>query len=194
MDETLQTALLATRVLDDLGVRWFLGGSLASSLLGIPRATLDADIVADLAPEHVTPMLRALGEAWYADETAIRDAITQRSCFNLIHFDTALKVDVFVPKRRNFEACQFARAVRVPIADGSGIEIPVCSAEDIIAAKLEWFQVGGELSERQWGDILGVLRVNGGQLDLRQLRESARELQVSDLLERALAQSSTALF
>ncbi len=180
MDETLQTALLVASILDDLQVRWFLGGSLASSLRGIPRATLDADMVAELLHEHVKPLLEALGEVWYADEQAIHDAISNRSSFNLIHFDTAMKVDVFVPKQRRFETEQFARAVRTPVADGSEVEVPVCSAEDIIAVKLEWFRLGQELSERQWGDILGVLRVNEGQLDLEQLRQSAQELGVAD--------------
>lgn len=187
MDEMLQTALAATRVLDDLGVNWFLGGSLASSLLGIPRATLDADIVADISIQHVKPMLHALGDAWYADETAIREAIHTRSCFNLIHYETAMKVDVFIPKQRDFETGQFMRVKRVPVADGDETEIPVCSAEDIIAAKLEWFHLGGRLSERQWGDIMGVIRLNAGKLNLHQLRESAKELDVEDLLESALA-------
>lgn len=187
MDEMLRTTLAATRALDVLGVRWFLGGSLASSLLGVPRATLDADIVADISEHHVKPLLHALGEAWYADESAIRDAIAGRSCFNLIHFETAMKVDVFVPKRRNFETRQFMHVTRVPVSEDNESEIPVCSAEDIIVAKLEWFHLGGRLSERQWSDIMGVIRLNAGKLDLTRLRENATELNVVDLLETALA-------
>ncbi len=186
MDETLQIALAAARILDDLGVRWFLGGSLASSLLGVPRATLDADIVADLAPVHVRPLLHALGDAWYADESAIRDAIQRRSCFNLIHLGSAMKVDVFVPKGRPFDKLQFARAKRMPVTVGSDLEIPVCTPEDIVAAKLEWYALGGRVSDRQWNDILGVLRLNTGKLDLAYLRTRAAELQVSDLLDLAL--------
>lgn len=190
MDETLATALEAARLLDDLGVRWFVGGSLASSLRGIPRATLDAAFVADMRLEHVKPFLAALGTAWYADERAIREAISRRSSFNLIHFDTAMKVDVFLPKRRRFEAGQFGRALRTPVVEGSEMLIPVCSAEDIVAAKLEWFRLGGEHSERQWSDILGVLRLNEGNLDLEIMRESAAELGVGDLLGRALAEAA----
>jgi hypothetical protein len=186
MDENLTVTLAMAGILDELGVRWFLGGSLASSVHGIPRATLDADIVADLRPLHVTPLLKALGEDWYAEEQSIRQAIDGRSSFNLIHFGTAMKVDVFVPKLRRFETGQFLRAQRTPIAEGSEIEIPVCSPEDIIAVKLEWFRLGEELSERQWGDILGVLRINAKHLDLDGLRASATELGVVDLLIKAL--------
>lgn len=186
MDETLSTALEATSILDQLGIRWFLGGSLASSLLGIPRATLDADIVADIEPDHVATLLRHLGDAWYADESAIREAIERRSSFNLIHYATAIKLDIFIPKRRKFEAGEFARTKRIPVAADSEIRIPVCSMEDIVLAKLEWFRLGGEQSERQWSDILGVLRVNAPTLDRCYLRESATDLLVTDLLDRAL--------
>lgn len=164
-------------------------GALASSLHGIPRATFDADIVADLRAEHVKPLIRALGEGWYADEQSMRDAIAGRGSFNLIHLATAMKVDVFLPKLRRFDGGQFARARRISVEEGGGIEAAICSAEDIIAAKLEWFRLGQETSERQWGDIIGVLRLNAGHLDLDVLCASAEELGVNDLLAKALAEA-----
>ncbi len=188
MDESLLVTLRIAEVLDDLEVRWFLGGSLASSIHGIPRATLDADIVADLRAPLVSAFLRALGKDWYMEEQSVRDAITNRSCFNLIHLGSAMKVDIFVPKLRRFEGGQFSRALRIPVAEGSTIKIPVCSAEDIVLAKLEWYRAGGELSDRQWGDILSVLRVNAKNLDFEGMRERAIELAVSDLLASALTQ------
>ena len=188
MDESLLVTLRIAEVLDDLEVRWFLGGSLASSIHGIPRATLDADIVADLRAPLVSAFLKALGKDWYMEEESVRNAIRNRSCFNLIHLGSAMKVDIFVPKLRRFEGGQFSRALRIPIAEGSTIKIPVCSAEDIVLAKLEWYRAGGELSDRQWGDILSVLRVNAKNLDLEGMRERAIELAVSDLLASALTQ------
>ena len=189
MDENLAVTLAIAEVLDKLEVRWFLGGSLASSVHGIPRATLDADIVADLRVHQVEPLLRALGEDWYVEEHSVRQAIADRSCFNLIHFGTAMKIDVFVPKLRRFDGGQFSRAKRTPVAEGSTIEVPVCSAEDIVLAKLEWYRAGGELSERQWGDIIGVLKVNARHLDLDGMRDRAAELAVLDLLARALTEA-----
>ena len=192
MDETLQAALAAAHSLDEIGVRWFVGGSLASSVHGIPRATLDADIIADLRPRDVKPLILSLGDHWYADELAMRDAIANRSSFNLIHLQTAMKVDVFLPKLRRFESGQFTRARRIPIAEGSSLETPVCSAEDIIVAKLEWFRLGQETSERQWSDIIGVLRINAGRLDMALLRDSADELGVVDLLLTVLSDAGVA--
>jgi hypothetical protein len=186
MDDTLRAALAAAAELEKLGVRWFLGGSLASSIHGIPRATFDADIMADIRPQHVRPFLRALGEDWYADEGAIQDAIRDRSSFNLIHLYTAMKVDVFVPKLRRFDGGEFARSQSIKL-EGSDFEARICCAEDIVVAKLERYRLGGEDSERQWGDIFGVLRLNEGKLDNELLRSSAAELGVSDLLDKALA-------
>lgn len=188
MDESLLVTLRIAEVLDDLEVRWFLGGSLASSMHGIPRATLDADIVADLRAPLVPAFLKALGKDWYMEEASVQNAIRNRSCFNLIHLGSAMKVDIFVPKLRRFEGGQFSRALRIPVAEGSTIKIPVCPAEDIVLAKLEWYRAGGELSDRQWGDILSVLRVNAKNLDFEGMRERAIELAVSDLLASALTQ------
>ena len=188
MDDTLRAALAAAAVLEDLGVRWFLGGSLASSIHGVPRATFDVDIMADFRPRHVRPLLRALGDEWYADENAIQEAIRERSSFNLIHLHTAIKVDVFIPKLRRFDGGEFARSQRITL-EGSDFDARICCAEDIVIAKLEWYRLGGEASERQWGDILGVLRLNAGKLDLDLIRSNAAELGVADLLEKALAES-----
>ena len=62
----------------------------------------------------------------------------------------------------------------------------VASPEDILLAKLEWYRMGGEVSERQWRDVIGVLRVQAGVLDVDYLQRMARELEVADLLEQAL--------
>lgn len=186
MDDTLRAALTAAGILEELGVRWFLGGSLASSVHGIPRATFDADIMADVRPQDVRPLIDKLGAEWYADESAIREALSQRSSFNLIHLDTAMKVDVFLPKLRRFDAGEFSRSRKVAVAEGSNVEAVVCCAEDIIVAKLEWYRLGGGHSERQWDDVIGVLRLNSGRLDADLLHESAEEVGVLDLLQKAV--------
>ena len=190
MDDALRAALDAASILDEMGVRWFLGGSLASSVHGIPRATFDADIMADLRPQHVKPFLKRLGDAWYADEGAITQALQARSSFNLIHFATAMKVDVFLPKLRRFDGGEFARARRMPLVEGSRVEAAVCCAEDIVIAKLEWYRLGGEDSQRQWNDVLGVLRLNSGKLDIELLRTSAAEVGVADLLQKAVEETA----
>jgi hypothetical protein len=182
-DPDLLVAL--TPVLDAfrrLRVRHYVGGSIASSAHGVPRASIDADVVAELLPTHAAPLVAALHGAYYVPEQRIHDAVARRSSFNVIHLDTMVKVDVFVSRDRPFDQRALDRA-RPALLEGGGT-FPVCSPEDTLLAKLEWFRRGGELSERQWTDILGLLRV-GGPLDQRYLLEGARELNVVDLLRRA---------
>lgn len=178
------------RALEALGVRYFLGGSLASAVHGVPRASIDADVVADLRPEHVAPLLARLAEAYYADEERARQAIRSRSSFNLVHLSSMFKVDLFVSRGRPFDRQALARA-RTQSLDDSREARPflVASPEDTLLAKLEWFRAGGETSDRQWADIVGILKTNGSTLDYPHLDRWAADLGVSDLLERARAEA-----
>ncbi len=172
-----------------LGVRYYLTGSLASSAHGIARASLDVDLVAELDASHITPLASCLGDAYYLPLDRVRTAIEHRRSFNLIHFATMFKVDIFVSPRRAFDIQTADRARRELLDDAGGaIAVPTASAEDTLLAKLEWFRRGGESSERQWWDILGILRVAPSP-DTTHLRRWAKELGVSDLLERALAEA-----
>ena len=186
LGETTRVTLLVTQVLEQLGISYVVGGSLASSLHGVMRATLDVDIVADMHLHHIPALVAALEPEFYADGDMMRDAIERRSSFNLIHYATAFKVDIFIRKMRLFDRIQFERRVRSVVAGDPEKSIYVTSPEDIILAKLEWYRLGGEVSDRQWRDILGVMNVRAGDLDLAYLQRWATELQVAELLERAL--------
>jgi hypothetical protein len=177
------------RALNDLGVRHFVGGSIASSAHGVARASVDGDVVAELLPAHVGAFVAALGDDYYVPEERIRDAVTRRASFNVIHLETMLKVDVFVSRDRPFDRRAFARSRPASIEGAGGATLPVSSAEDIILAKLEWYRRGGEVSERQWTDVKGVLQASSGGLDLPYLRRGGAELGVGDLLERALTEA-----
>ncbi len=187
--EPVAVTLLVVEALEALGVPYLIGGSLASAVHGVVRATLDVDLVADLRPEHAARFAQGLGNAFYADLDAIRDAIRRRSSFNLIHLETMFKVDVFIPKQRPFDQVQLTRRTQQVVATDPERTAYVASAEDIILAKLEWYQMGGQVSERQWRDVLGVLTVQEGRLDMAYLRRWAAKLGVDGLLERALAEA-----
>jgi hypothetical protein len=170
-----------------LGVRHFVGGSVASSAHGIARASLDVDVVAELQPAHAGVLVAALRDAYYIDELRVREAIQGRRSFNLIHLATMFKVDVFVSRGRSFDDSSFSRARQEHLSQEPGDPgIPLGSAEDVLLAKLEWFRKGGETSERQWEDVRGLLRVGAGTLDSDYLAHWAATVGVADLLERAL--------
>ena len=187
--EATRITLFVAQTLEQIGIPYAVGGSLASSLHGVMRSTLDVDIVADMKMEHIPPLIAALSKEFYADDEMMKDAIEHHSSFNLIHYETAFKVDIFIRKTRAFDGMQLERRQTSVIATNPEESIYVTSPEDTILAKLEWYRMGGEMSDRQWRDILGVLKTRAGELDLVYLRKWANELKVTDLLERALKES-----
>ena len=190
-DPDLLSALAPVlRVLRDLGVRHFVGGSIASSSHGVARSSVDGDVVAELAARRVAPLVSALEETYYVPEERIRDAVARRRSFNLMHLESMLKIVVFVSRDRPFDRRACDRSLPASLAGEGGTALPVCSAEDTVLAKLEWYR--GEVSERQWTDVLGVLRAAEGALDLGYLRQGAVELRVGDLLDRALDEAGPA--
>ncbi len=187
--EATRITLFVTQTLESLDIPYAVGGSLASSLHGVMRSTLDVDIVADMRIEHIQPLVAALSKEFYADDEMMKDAIEHQSSFNLIHYETAFKVDIFIRKSRAFDQMQLERRRTSIITTDPEQSVYVTSPEDIILSKLEWYRMGGEVSDRQWRDILGVLKTRSEQLDLVYLRKWAKELKVEDLLERALKEA-----
>jgi hypothetical protein len=171
--------------LERMGIPYMVAGSVASSMHGVPRTTLDADVVARIEERHARPLVEALGDAYYASEQMIRDAVRRGSSFNLIHQGSMVKIDVFVAKSRPYDAGALGRRTRGAIED---LEVDVATPEDVVLSKLAWYDGGGRTSERQWGDVLGLLRIHRGALDLAYLRRWAADLGVAELLERALAE------
>jgi hypothetical protein len=185
----LSVAVQVTRVLDDLGIPYVIGGSLASIAHGMMRTTMDVDIIADIQTKHVDEFYQALRKQFYLpDETILHEAIERRSSFNLIHLATMFKVDIFIPREREFDQQQLDRRLSEPASSESKERVWIMSPEDVILAKLDWYRTGGESSERQWRDVLGVLQAQKSFVDVPYLKKWARTLQVSDLLERALAE------
>lgn len=179
-----------TGLLDRWQVRYLIGGSLASTLYGMVRTTQDSDIVAELSLEHVGELIHVLNDEFYLDEDMIVAAIAQQSSFNIIHRDSFFKVDIFIPRNRPFIEEQLSRAQRQVLSIDPFIDALVATPEDTLLAKLEWYRMGGEVSERQWRDVVGILEVQGESLNLDYLERWAKELKVSDLLERAFVEAT----
>jgi hypothetical protein len=184
-NEPIEVTLKVTNVLEKLGVPYLIGGgSLASTLHGMVRTTQDSDIVTEMRSEHIEPFVSALQNEFFLDEQVIVDAIRQNSSFNIIHRDSMFKVDIFIPPARPFLHSQLNRAQRQTFDLGIEISANFASPEDVILSKLEWYRKGGEASDGQWRDILGVLKTRSGELDLDYLRTWAQDLKVNDLFER----------
>lgn len=189
--EQLATVARVVHALEALGIPYAVGGSWASSVHGTARTTMDADVVVDLGIDRVAALARALGERVYLDVDVARNAVRTRSAFNAIDRDTGFKVDFFPLGERAYDRVAFERRRRADL--GEGLHCAFVSAEDIVLAKLAWYRAGGEVSDRQWGDVLGVLRTQGARLDRAYLAKWAGPLDLWDLLKRALGEAGLPL-
>ena len=179
--------LRVARAFEKLNTGYYLCGSFASGLHGLYRASADSDFVADLSQYRVPQLAAELAPDFDADEEMMREAVSLQRSFNVVHYETMWKIDVFVLKDRPYDAEALLRAQDSLLdpADPTS-HVKVATAEDTVLAKLAWYRLGNEQSDRQWADILGVLRLKRVSLSEPYLRRWAKELGVLDLLERAL--------
>lgn len=185
--DPLAVATVVAQSLERAGLRYAIGGSVAASLIGEPRSTLDLDIMIECDIEKTAILARELSDNFYVDQESAVAAARDRGTFNAIHLATSLKIDFFVAEDSSLarEALAYRRRVDSP---GSA-PLYFYALEDLVARKLLWFRMGGEVSDRQWRDVLGMLRLRATSVDWPRLRELATVAGVGDLLERAISET-----
>ncbi|HYD42779.1 MAG TPA: hypothetical protein VEB43_18255 [Anaeromyxobacter sp.] len=181
--DVIDVTLRVTAALERTGIGYFLGGSLASSLQGEPRSTNDIDLVVDLPAPKVAELVAALGPDFDVDEEALGRAARERSSWNVFFLPLLTKIDLFVLREGAFDVAEFQR--RRPIEVRPGQRLFVKSPEDSVLRKLLWYRDGGSVSERQWRDVVQVLRLSRGALDEAYLDDWGHRLRLADLLARA---------
>ena len=184
VDDALDVALLVARALESVGAEYFVGGSVASSLQGEPRATNDIDFVVSLLPRRVAELVTMLGADFEVDQDMLRDALGCGGSANFFYLPLVTKVDVFGLGAAPFDESEFSRRKRVRVKR-SGAELFVKSPEDTVLRKLLWYRDGGGVSEKQWRDIVEVLRISGAQMTPAYLDAWAPRLGITDLLASA---------
>ena len=190
MKNQIEVLLQVAVVLDELGIPYLVVGSVASSLLGISRATVDVDMVADLRAEQIPSFVERLREEFYVDDLAVRRAVASRRVFNLIHFDSLFKIDIYLPSGDDFSRQELGRRRPETLLPASTQTVYLATPEDTILAKLRWYVRGGSSSERQLADVAGIIKVQDELLDLEYLREWADRLSVRELLEQSLSENA----
>jgi hypothetical protein len=183
-DDLLDVTLAVTAALDQCGIPYTVGGSLASSVSGEPRASLDADVVVQMRPDQIDDLVKLLGDEFYSDSDAIRRAIDAGSSTNLVHRPTGIKVDLF-PAASFLDHQQLLRRQLVKVATDPDRYLYVHSPEDILLQKLHWYRLGGGTSERQWRDVVSIVLVQGSRIDREYVSTVAEKIGVSDLVQRA---------
>jgi len=176
-------------VLERFGIRYAIGGSVASSLYGKMRFTEDIDITVEPFDNCAKEIYENLKTQYYISKESMLQALKSRTSFNIIHFETSLKIDIFVCRNESFEKQLLSRNKMFKLFESIERSLPVVSPEDIVLLKLQWYRDGGCVSEHQWNDITGVLEVQSGKLDYEYLKNWAGTLKIRELLDRAIDSS-----
>ncbi len=178
-------------VLEALGIPYAIGGSVASSAYGMMRFTQDADIAVQPFSPVADRFYSSVKDEFYISKEAMWQALNAHGSFNLIHFETSSKIDIFVQGPGEFEQGLLVHRRKANLSDAGRRDLYIVSPEDIVLLKLRWFRETGGTSERQWGDVVGVLAVQGKSLDFEYLTDLARKLGLEELLRRAIAEVET---
>lgn len=187
--DILEVTFKVIAALEELKITYYIGGSLASSAFGVARSTLDVDIVTSMSPDQAAPLESLLKNEFYIDADSMASAIEQKSSFNLIHLESMFKIDIFILKPEPYGQQAFSRRREKSVSEDPAKKLYFPTAEDIILLKLDWHRRCDEISTQQWKDVLGVLKVQGGRLDLNYLLVWAKELMIVDLLQKALKEA-----
>jgi hypothetical protein len=171
------------RRLNGCNVQYMLTGSMASNAWGVPRTTHDLDFVLQLPPSQIPALVKAFAHPdYFLDEASVREAYQPPHQFNVIHVPSALKADFWLLRPAPFEREMFSRRLKDV---WFGEPLWLATAEDIVLHKLYWNRITP--SDRQLGDVAGVVQVQRGNLDERYLRHWAGRLGVAAELEAALS-------
>ncbi len=190
IEDSLWLAYELDRLFNTLGIEYYVGGSVASSLHGEIRYTEDLALVIYLEISQVKSLIETLKNDFYISEIAVNEAmIGQRGSFNIIHLQTTEKADLFVGGNDDFSRLRLARRQRIQANPNSDEGFYVCTSEDIILQKLIWYKMTAKESQKQWRDILGVLKLQGNKLDFNYLWQWADQLGLLNEINQAFLET-----
>ena len=184
--DVFRLLLHVANLLDRLGIRYAVGGSLASGIHGEVRATNDIDILIEIPEDRIPALVAALKPTFDVWEDTVRKAIEAGRSFSVLHVEWHAKVDFFPAGTSPLDSHELARRLAVQLPAAPGTDVYVASAEDIVLRKLEWYRRSGGVLERQLRDVVGVMKLRGQTLDMAYLRRWADQLDLADLLTQTL--------
>jgi len=117
--------------LDRLEMPYMIGGSGASSVHGLTRTTSDIDMVAKIGADDVQSLVTELHPDFYIDEQQVRTAIEHSRSFNVIHYRSSYKFDIFPLTADRYQQVQFGRRrlETSSVFTGALLELAVSSPE-----------------------------------------------------------------
>lgn len=169
--------------LQQAGIEYVICGSMAATFYGVTRSTQDADIIINPTKEQLVKFIELLGNAYYVSKDAAIKALKQQGMFNVIEMESIWKADLMVKKQSAFSDEEFRRKRKENLL---GKDLYILSPEDAVLSKLLWAKQSR--SELQYNDVMKILDVRAGQLDMKYLNKWAKALDIKNDLNKCLSQ------
>jgi hypothetical protein len=184
IQDSVSLAIKLHPIFEELGISYYITGGVAAISYGEPRTTQDLDLVMAISPDVIDRLSDALTEAGFY-VPGIDDVKSGRMrTLQIIEMESISRADLVVAGTDEFERLKFTRR---RVIEFEGTALYFASPEDVILNKLRWRQRSG--SEKQWRDVLGVLKVQAENLDYGYMREWAEQLGLIDALNQAVTES-----
>lgn len=187
-----EIARLLHPIFEQLQISYYITGGVAAIAYGDPRTTRDLDIVIAITSNDLGQLVSALEAAgFYCPPGAVEDIQRGRGkTLSVTHMQMVLNADLVINGDTDFDRTKMARR-QLEALDEAGQEyFYLSSPEDVILSKLVWRQ--RSQSEKQWRDVLGVLKVQGEALDFEYLQQWAEPLAIAPDLTQALIEAGLA--
>ncbi len=185
MKDMFQAAADAAALFERLGVPYVLAGGVAAIVYGEPRSTLDVDFAVHMGIEQARRLPTVAAESFLVAPDSALDAARNSTMFTMVHAASFMKIDVHVVPRSGVHKAEIERGRWQRLGPGYPDEIRIVTPEDLVLQKLRWYLDAGGVSEKQWRDVLGILKTRGHSLDFEYLRAWLAILGVADVFERA---------
>ncbi|MDY6782330.1 MAG: hypothetical protein SW833_07230 [Cyanobacteriota bacterium] len=188
IQDSLELAVQLRAVFDSLAIPHYITGGVASTTYGEPRTTRDLNIVIFVARSQLDVLVSALEQAgFYVPGVEDARAGSMQS-LGITHLTTIARADLILAEESEFDRLKLSRRWEIEIP-GRGL-LYFASPEDVILNKLRWGQ--SSQSEKQWRDVLGILKVQTTQLDFDYLRSLGEQLELTDVLSQAFSEAGLA--
>lgn len=162
-------------ILDENNIDYMVTGSLVSSIQGEPRATHDIDILVNISISAIPILVTSFPPpVFYISDTAIEEAIIQKTMFNLLDTTEGDKIDFWILTDDPFDQSRFSRKYKEHLL---GLAMKISTPEDTIIMKLRWAEMSGG-SEKQFTDALRVYEVQFARLDISYIELWAKRLKL----------------
>ncbi|MGM3309625.1 hypothetical protein ACSQ6I_27200 [Anabaena sp. WFMT] len=173
--------------LNAVNIPYYVSGGVASSIHGEPRSTRDLDLVISVQANQIDLLVTTLEAAlYYCPAGAVEDLKQGRErMLNITHTETISNADLYVMDNSPFASSQMSRRRLLDIEGMPAFW--VISPEDLVLQKLLWGR--SSQSEKQWRDVLGILKLQAENLDYGYLADWAEQLALVEVLSQALTQA-----